>query len=134
MIVIELICLETIFVRQVFAQSSCFLTKCQTSFERLSQWLVWDRIHLSFLKTTSSLCFRDTDIKGYEIKDGFPWTPTPYTVFKIIMSARLCAASWNIVGDCDETFNYWEPVSQMLSRCYMHLYGFPTDLQNGVTC
>lgn len=100
----------------IFCQTSVcsvflsFLTKCQTSFERLSQWLVW-YIHLSILKTTSSLCFRDTDIKGHEMKDGSPWTPSPYTVFKIIMSARLCAASWNIVGDCDETFNYWEPVS-----------------------
>ena len=43
-----------------------------------------------------------------------PWTPSPYTVFKIIMSARLCAAAWNIVGDCDETYNYWEPVGTYL--------------------
>lgn len=40
-----------------------------------------------------------------------PWTPKGYTAFKILLSARLCAAVWNIVGDCDETYNYWEPVS-----------------------
>lgn len=51
--------------------------------------------------------------------DDEPWTPGAYTVFKIIMSARLCAAAWNIVGDCDETFNYWEPVC--LLETYMQL-------------
>ena len=47
-----------------------------------------------------------------------PWTPSPYTVFKIVMSARLCAAAWNIVGDCDETYNYWEPVWQEILNDY----------------
>ncbi|KAK3605574.1 hypothetical protein CHS0354_005879 [Potamilus streckersoni] len=43
-----------------------------------------------------------------------PWTPGAYTAFKIIMSARLCAAAWNIVGDCDETYNYWEPTHYLM--------------------
>ncbi|XP_033760507.1 alpha-1,2-mannosyltransferase ALG9-like [Pecten maximus] len=43
-----------------------------------------------------------------------PWTPSAYTAFKIVLSARLCAAVWNIVGDCDETFNYWEPVHYLI--------------------
>ncbi|XP_053404037.1 alpha-1,2-mannosyltransferase ALG9-like isoform X2 [Mercenaria mercenaria] len=30
------------------------------------------------------------------------------------MSARLCAAAWNIVGDCDETYNYWEPTHYLM--------------------
>ncbi|KAH9514081.1 mannosyltransferase [Bulinus truncatus] len=38
-----------------------------------------------------------------------PWTPTPATTFKLLMSARLCAALWSVVSDCDETYNYWEP-------------------------
>lgn len=38
-----------------------------------------------------------------------PWAPVPYTAFKAILSARLCAAVWNSIADCDETFNYWEP-------------------------
>ena len=54
-----------------------------------------------------------------------PWTPSPYTVFKIIMSARLCAAAWNIVGDCDETYNYWEPVCKFESK---------HDKTNKMTC
>ncbi|BFZ06579.1 hypothetical protein BsWGS_09618 [Bradybaena similaris] len=40
---------------------------------------------------------------------GDSWTPTPGTAFKLLMSARLCAALWSVVSDCDETFNYWEP-------------------------
>ncbi|XP_059138882.1 alpha-1,2-mannosyltransferase ALG9-like [Physella acuta] len=38
-----------------------------------------------------------------------PWTPSPGTAFKLLMSARLCAALWSVVSDCDETYNYWEP-------------------------
>ncbi|XP_005091450.1 alpha-1,2-mannosyltransferase ALG9 [Aplysia californica] len=37
------------------------------------------------------------------------WTPTVGTAFKLLMSARLCAALWSVVSDCDETYNYWEP-------------------------
>jgi len=37
------------------------------------------------------------------------WSPNMGTAFKLLMSARLCAALWSIVSDCDETFNYWEP-------------------------
>jgi len=37
------------------------------------------------------------------------WTPTIGTAFKLLMSARLCAALWSVVSDCDETYNYWEP-------------------------
>ncbi|GFR69391.1 mannosyltransferase, partial [Elysia marginata] len=38
-----------------------------------------------------------------------PWTPSPGTAFKLLMSVRLCAALWNGISDCDETYNYWEP-------------------------
>ena len=42
------------------------------------------------------------------------WSPTVGTAFKLLMSARLCAALWSVIADCDETFNYWEPAHQML--------------------
>lgn len=32
------------------------------------------------------------------------------TAFKALLSARLCAAIWSHVTDCDETYNYWEPM------------------------
>ncbi|XP_041357490.1 alpha-1,2-mannosyltransferase ALG9-like isoform X2 [Gigantopelta aegis] len=43
-----------------------------------------------------------------------PYTIPNYTAFKILMSARLCAAWWNIITDCDEVYNYWEPMHFML--------------------
>jgi hypothetical protein len=39
--------------------------------------------------------------------------PSSDTAFKALLSARFCAAIWNYISDCDETFNYWEPVSQL---------------------
>jgi hypothetical protein len=40
--------------------------------------------------------------------------PSGDTAFKALLSARCCAAMWNSISDCDETFNYWEPVSLLL--------------------
>lgn len=41
----------------------------------------------------------------------FLWILKGYIVFKIFLFVRLCVAVWNIVGDCDEIYNYWESVS-----------------------
>jgi len=43
-----------------------------------------------------------------------PWTPSPYIAFKILISARLGAAVWSGISDCDETYNYWEPAHFLL--------------------
>lgn len=40
--------------------------------------------------------------------------PNGETAFKALLSARFCAAVWSHISDCDETFNYWEPVSVYL--------------------
>lgn len=37
--------------------------------------------------------------------------PTGYTAFKALLTARIVSAIWSHISDCDETFNYWEPVS-----------------------
>jgi alpha-1,2-mannosyltransferase len=29
---------------------------------------------------------------------------------KFLASVRICSALWSIISDCDETFNYWEPM------------------------
>ncbi|XP_046447419.1 alpha-1,2-mannosyltransferase ALG9-like [Daphnia pulex] len=42
------------------------------------------------------------------------WSPNVQTVFKALASARLCAAVWNNITDCDETYNYWEPLHYLL--------------------
>lgn len=33
------------------------------------------------------------------------------TAYKLLLFARLCSAMWCHITDCDETYNYWEPVS-----------------------
>ena len=46
--------------------------------------------------------------------NSLPWIPGSYTSFKLLLSARLSAAFWSIISDCDETYNYWEPTHFML--------------------
>ncbi len=36
------------------------------------------------------------------------------TAFKAFLSARFCAAIWAHLGDCDETFNYWDPLHYLI--------------------
>lgn len=49
-----------------------------------------------------------------QVLSAEPWTPSPYTAFKVLLSARLGAAVWSGISDCDETFNYWEPTHHLL--------------------
>ncbi|XP_037951911.1 alpha-1,2-mannosyltransferase ALG9 [Teleopsis dalmanni] len=37
------------------------------------------------------------------------------TAFKTFVSARLCSAIWAYISDCDETFNYWEPLHYIIN-------------------
>lgn len=41
-------------------------------------------------------------------------SPSAGAVFKVMISARLCAAIWSHITDCDETFNYWEPLHYLM--------------------
>nr|XP_022339393.1 alpha-1,2-mannosyltransferase ALG9-like [Crassostrea virginica] len=87
------------------------------------------------------------DKRGDDSQFEFPWTPKGYTAFKILLSARLCAAVWNIVGDCDETYNYWEPMHYLMfgkgfqtweyspkyairSYAYLWIHALPISLYN----
>ena len=40
------------------------------------------------------------------------WAPKVNTAFKLLLSFRLTSAVWSNISDCDETYNYWEPVSK----------------------
>ena len=57
--------------------------------------------------------------------DRSVWCPRPYTIFKLLLSARFCSAFLSNISDCDETFNYWEPVSKaILKTCgSVHVIG-----------
>lgn len=82
-----------------------------------------------------------------EYRNPGPWMPGGYAAFKLLMSARLCAAFWSSISDCDETFNYWEPThflffgkghqtweydSKYALRSYLYLlvHGVPGYLYN----
>ena len=38
------------------------------------------------------------------------WCPRASSVFNLLLSARITASFISTISDCDETFNYWEPV------------------------
>lgn len=67
--------------------------------------------------------FQDKHITSYNpflhsrssSKAGQVWAPEGSTAFKCLVSARLCAALLSNISDCDETYNYWEPVSYIFS-------------------
>lgn len=40
--------------------------------------------------------------------------PGADVAFKAFLSARICAAIWSHITDCDETFNYWEPLHYLI--------------------
>ncbi|XP_074592962.1 alpha-1,2-mannosyltransferase ALG9-like [Brevipalpus obovatus] len=42
------------------------------------------------------------------------YTVKPWIVFLVIFAARLVSAIWGNINDCDETFNYWEPIHYLL--------------------
>lgn len=42
------------------------------------------------------------------------WLPESTTAFKLLMSANLCSALLSNISDCDETYNYWEPMHYLL--------------------
>ena len=42
------------------------------------------------------------------------WLPESSTAMKLLMSANLASALMNGVTDCDETYNYWEPLHHFL--------------------
>lgn len=41
--------------------------------------------------------------------------PAADSAFKALVSARICAAIWSFITDCDETFNYWEPLHYLIN-------------------
>ena len=44
------------------------------------------------------------------------WLPSLGAVFRMLLVARLVSAFCMHISDCDETFNYWEPVGMVLGK------------------
>ena len=49
-----------------------------------------------------------------ESSSSEPWCPSTTLALKLFLTARLSAAVWSTVADCDETYNYWEPMHFLL--------------------
>lgn len=45
--------------------------------------------------------------------------PGGAAAFRALVSARFCAAVWCHVTDCDEVFNYWEPLHYLSNYCFI---------------
>ncbi|XP_020605247.1 alpha-1,2-mannosyltransferase ALG9-like [Orbicella faveolata] len=89
----------------------------------------------------------DVDLtKKLSPSDISVWCPRPYTIFKLLLSARFCSAFLSNISDCDETFNYWEPMHFLMfgsgfqtweyspkyairSYAYLLLHTFPGKIQ-----
>ncbi|KAL5640326.1 hypothetical protein ACGC1H_007557 [Rhizoctonia solani] len=39
-----------------------------------------------------------------------PWCPTLSAAFRMLVLIRVAAATWSNIQDCDEVFNFWEPL------------------------
>lgn len=42
------------------------------------------------------------------------WAPSPTTALLVLLAARTVSARLNLVHDCDEVFNYWEPLHYLI--------------------
>lgn len=71
-------------------------------------------IHNCWVSNCASLwyCFCNRSVS----RGGQVWAPEGSTAFKCLLSARFCAALLSNISDCDETFNYWEPVCTCIIR------------------
>ena len=41
------------------------------------------------------------------------WSLSSYHAFQILIVFRFISVFYNNINDCDETYNYWEPVNAM---------------------
>ena len=57
----------------------------------------------------------DDKAKRKSEKVNKTWAPGGYVAFRLLLAARMCAALWSNISDCDETYNYWEPVRLILA-------------------
>ncbi|GAA5935989.1 dolichyl-P-Man:Man(6)GlcNAc(2)-PP-dolichol alpha-1,2-mannosyltransferase [Sporobolomyces koalae] len=61
-------------------------------------------------------------LKDHNLRFAFArWNPTTLTAFRLILLIRFCAAMYTSISDCDEVFNYWDPLHYLV-----HGKGFQT--------
>uniref|UniRef100_M4B6B5 Mannosyltransferase n=1 Tax=Hyaloperonospora arabidopsidis (strain Emoy2) TaxID=559515 RepID=M4B6B5_HYAAE len=62
-----------------------------------------------------------TSDKSEQLQQRQLWLPTIETALSLLLFPRAVSALVNPIADCDETFNYWEPLHYLLYR-----FGFQT--------
>lgn len=64
-------------------------------------------------------CFRkeDVPVSPHPSEIGLSY-PRADIAFKILLTARFCSAIWSNISDCDETYNFWEPVSLVVKVAF----------------
>ncbi|GAA5884430.1 hypothetical protein JCM16303_005077 [Sporobolomyces ruberrimus] len=61
-------------------------------------------------------------LKDHNLRFAFArWNPTMLTAFRLILLIRFCSAMYTSISDCDEVFNYWDPLHYLV-----HGKGFQT--------
>jgi alpha-1,2-mannosyltransferase len=59
---------------------------------------------------------------------GLPgWTPNPVSAVALLFCIRITAGLTNSIADCDETFNYWEPLHMILHGSGLQTWEYSPD-------
>ncbi|ETV93150.1 hypothetical protein H310_12759 [Aphanomyces invadans] len=64
---------------------------------------------------------QDEKIHGVDDDEKRLWSPNFHSAFSLLAVVRVLSALVNIISDCDEVFNYWEPLHHL-----MHGFGLQT--------
>lgn len=64
---------------------------------------------------------KDTLIREQLNRTRLPWVPGLSVAFRLLILVRFCGAMYTAISDCDETYNYWEPLHYLI-----HGHGFQT--------
>lgn len=78
-----------------------------------------DRAQTGYLSNVALLVGRYRRLPG--------WTPNPVTALSALLCIRLLAAFQNGIADCDETFNYWEPLHMVLFGSGLQTWEYSPD-------
>lgn len=44
------------------------------------------------------------------------WSPSELTAWRLLLAVQVISALYNYISDCDEVYNYWEPMHFMQYR------------------
>ncbi|GAA6059335.1 hypothetical protein JCM10212_005915 [Sporobolomyces blumeae] len=54
-------------------------------------------------------------LKDHNLRFAFArWNPTLLTAFRMLLLVRFCSAMYTTISDCDEAFNYWDPLHYLV--------------------